>query len=167
MSTTDGIHLGKLVVHLSLEWTGAKVSLQTGQPVSQGRKIQQPRCTHAEQHRPTQQVGSGKTKEVEASQGAHPPKTQRIKLSRLKPREKAFQDVGIQHSSTSLAEEKTELEKVEEERLLLPREVLKSKECKNIVSELLERGKHLRQVMMESVSTPPTAGEWYVSFSRS
>ena len=153
MSTPDGIYLGQLIVHMSLHWSRGKGSLSA--PSLQGttkmhhdltvphnspqKASPQPSMVRCVVEKEEAKENEKEMKEV-LPPGSDLPNTQRIKIARLR-----------------LVGTRDQLTESKEKRLMLPREVLKSKECKNVVSELLERSEHLQRVMAESTQQPTTA----------
>ena len=150
MSTPDGIYLGQLIVHMSLHWSRGKASLSAeSQNVPQKTSPRPSMVQRAMEEE--EAAAAAKENEAEVnmeveekrSPGVDPPNTQIIKLTRLR-------SMGTRDQLTDPGESK-------EKRLVLPRDVLRSRECKNVVSELLERSKHLQRVMAESLSTQQPA----------
>lgn len=162
MSTPDGIYLGQLIVHMSLHWSRDKGSLSVASqsttmmhhnlavPENLPQKVT-PQSSMVQRFMKEEEAKENEeetNKVVEIPPGGGgPPNTQRIKLAKLK----------FMGTRDQLTENK-------EKRFVLPREVLKSRECKNVVSELLERSKHLQCVMAESLSTqqPVTAVRYVI-----
>lgn len=144
MSTPDGIYLGKLMVHLSLKWAKNKVTMATGQGMPlPTRNLHQPASKEEESPQPVPAQSSAEVSQAHIDVSPHKP--QQAQLVRVNPQEGSqpvYQEP--QGSSTDLV------------RKLGKREPpVLSTECRNVLSELLERSKQLHEAMTESMSTQP------------
>ena len=131
---------------LSLKWTKNKVSVATGQenPLPTSKK---PEPASKEEKTPQQAPAHSSVEGAQTGQtgvSVSPHKPRQIKLVRMGPKEggqPVYQET--QSSASHLMREPDRREPA-----------LLTMECRNVLSELLERGKQLREAMTESMTTP-------------